>query len=126
MDKPLLIPITVGLLTALFAVQFKGTAGIGSVFGPILLIWFVAIDALGLGETADCGGMGRFDCRECRLSAREFAQVLRGRLRAADDGRVGVPGDDHWRWGRKATFTAYIAKPAMTPADWPVLPQFCR
>jgi KUP system potassium uptake protein len=42
-----IIPITVVLLTALFAIQFKGTSGIGSVFGPILLIWFVAIAALG-------------------------------------------------------------------------------
>jgi KUP system potassium uptake protein len=44
---PWVIPITVLLLTALFAVQFKGTAGIGSVFGPILLIWFVVIAGLG-------------------------------------------------------------------------------
>jgi KUP system potassium uptake protein len=43
----LVIPITVALLTMLFAVQFKGTAGIGSVFGPILLLWFVAIGLLG-------------------------------------------------------------------------------
>jgi KUP system potassium uptake protein len=41
------IPITVLLLTALFAVQFKGTSGIGSVFGPVVLIWFVVIAVLG-------------------------------------------------------------------------------
>jgi KUP system potassium uptake protein len=41
------IPITIVLLTALFAVQFKGTAGIGSVFGPVLLVWFVCIALLG-------------------------------------------------------------------------------
>ncbi len=41
------IPITIGLLTALFAIQFKGTSGIGFVFGPVLIIWFVAIAALG-------------------------------------------------------------------------------
>jgi KUP system potassium uptake protein len=41
------IPITIGLLTALFAIQFKGTAGIGIIFGPVLAIWFIAIAILG-------------------------------------------------------------------------------
>ena len=41
------IPITIALLTALFAIQFKGTSGIGVVFGPILLVWFVVIAVLG-------------------------------------------------------------------------------
>ena len=41
------IPITIALLSALFAVQFKGTSGIGIVFGPILVVWFVVIAGLG-------------------------------------------------------------------------------
>ena len=41
------IPITVGLLTVLFAIQFKGTSGIGIVFGPVLAVWFVVIAGLG-------------------------------------------------------------------------------
>ena len=41
------IPITIGLLTALFAIQLKGTSGIGIVFGPVLMIWFVVIAILG-------------------------------------------------------------------------------
>ena len=41
------IPITLGLLIALFAIQFKGASGVGVVFGPIVLLWFVAIAALG-------------------------------------------------------------------------------
>ena len=43
----IVIPITIALLTALFAVQFKGTSGIGIVFGPILAVWFVVIAGLG-------------------------------------------------------------------------------
>ena len=46
--SPYVVPITVILLTALFAVQFRGTAGIGAFFGPLLLVWFVVIAALGL------------------------------------------------------------------------------
>ena len=42
-----IVPITIGLLTGLFAVQFKGTSGIGIVFGPILAVWFVTIAVLG-------------------------------------------------------------------------------
>ena len=44
----IVIPVTLGLLTALFAIQFKGTSGIGVIFGPILLVWFVAIAVLGV------------------------------------------------------------------------------
>ena len=49
----LVIPITIGLLTALFAIQFKGTSGIGIVFGPILLVWFVVIAILGAFQIGD-------------------------------------------------------------------------
>jgi KUP system potassium uptake protein len=45
--REIVIPITIGLLTALFAIQFKGTSGIGIVFGPILAVWFVVIAGLG-------------------------------------------------------------------------------
>lgn len=44
------VPATLALLTLLFAIQFKGTAGIGAVFGPVLSLWFVAIAALGLNQ----------------------------------------------------------------------------
>ena len=44
------IPITLAILFALFAVQKKGTAGIGKFFGPITLVWFVTIALLGVSE----------------------------------------------------------------------------
>jgi len=46
------IPVTIGLLAALFAIQFKGTSGIGIVFGPILAVWFVVIAAMGAWQIA--------------------------------------------------------------------------
>ena len=46
------VPITLGLLVALFAIQFKGASGVGKVFGPIVLVWFVAIAALGAAQIA--------------------------------------------------------------------------
>ncbi len=41
------IPVTLAVLTALFAVQRFGTGGIGRFFGPVTLLWFVALIALG-------------------------------------------------------------------------------
>jgi KUP system potassium uptake protein len=45
---PFVVPITVGILLGLFLFQQRGTAGVGAVFGPITLIWFVCISALGV------------------------------------------------------------------------------
>ena len=42
------IPITLVVLTVLFAVQRFGTGGIGKAFGPVTLLWFAALIALGL------------------------------------------------------------------------------
>ena len=42
------VPASVALLFALFAFQRRGTAGVGSVFGPIMLIWFVTLAILGV------------------------------------------------------------------------------
>ena len=38
--QPYMIPITLGVLVALFAVQRKGTASVGRWFGPITVLWF--------------------------------------------------------------------------------------
>ena len=48
----LIVPVTVGLLTVLFLIQFKGASRIGVVFGPILAVWFVAIAVLGARQIA--------------------------------------------------------------------------
>jgi len=44
------VPITCAILIILFAVQRRGTAKIGALFGPITLLWFISIGALGLRE----------------------------------------------------------------------------
>jgi KUP system potassium uptake protein len=46
------IPLTLLVLTGLFAVQRFGTGGIGAAFGPIMLVWFVALAALGVPHIA--------------------------------------------------------------------------
>ena len=42
-----IVPITIAILVALFLVQRKGTQGIGFAFGPVMIIWFLTIAALG-------------------------------------------------------------------------------
>lgn len=48
-----IIPITLVILLGLFAVQKHGTAGIGKAFGPITLVWFMAIAVLGVSHIID-------------------------------------------------------------------------
>jgi KUP system potassium uptake protein len=43
------VPITVVILIALFAIQKYGTHRVGGLFGPIMILWFVTISALGVG-----------------------------------------------------------------------------
>jgi KUP system potassium uptake protein len=47
------IPITLLVLTGLFSVQRFGTGGIGKFFGPITLVWFFVLVALGLPHILD-------------------------------------------------------------------------
>ncbi len=48
--KPFIVPITLVILTVFFYFQRKGTATIGSLFGPIMILWFVTIGALGIAS----------------------------------------------------------------------------
>ncbi len=50
--KKYVIPLTIVILFGLFAVQKRGTAGIGKFFGPITVVWFAAIAALGVYHIA--------------------------------------------------------------------------
>ena len=42
------VPLTLVILVALFLIQRKGTSWIGRLFGPIMLLWFIVIGALGI------------------------------------------------------------------------------
>jgi KUP system potassium uptake protein len=45
---PFVMPLTCVVLVLLFSLQHRGTAHIGKLFGPIMLIWFVSIGAFGI------------------------------------------------------------------------------
>jgi KUP system potassium uptake protein len=44
----LIVPITVAILVGLFLFQKRGTATVGAVFGPVMVVWFVSIAVLGI------------------------------------------------------------------------------
>jgi len=50
---PFVIPITLGILVGLFAFQKRGTAGVGAVFGPVTLLWFLVLAVLGVSKIVD-------------------------------------------------------------------------
>jgi len=46
------VPASVAIIVALFAVQKRGTASLGAVFGPVMAVWFVTLGILGAMEIA--------------------------------------------------------------------------
>jgi KUP system potassium uptake protein len=52
--RPAVVPLTVAILVGLFAVQKRGTARIGGIFGPIMVAWFATIALLGAFQIVGC------------------------------------------------------------------------
>jgi KUP system potassium uptake protein len=51
------VPITITILIALFAVQRHGTARIGSMFGPVMFLWFATLALLGAVQVVQHPGV---------------------------------------------------------------------
>ena len=51
--SPFILPITAGILIALFMVQSRGTAGLAKAFGPITTVWFLILAGLGVMHIFD-------------------------------------------------------------------------
>src|SRR5918994_7478842 len=47
---PYIIPITIVILVVLFLAQRQGTAKVGSMFGPVTLLWFLTLAVLGVRQ----------------------------------------------------------------------------
>ena len=44
------MPVTLGVIVVLFAIQRRGTERVGRLFGPIMILWFVVLAVLGAME----------------------------------------------------------------------------
>lgn len=51
--EPYVVPLALVIMIALFAVQSRGTASVARYFGPITLVWFIALAAAGLWHIGD-------------------------------------------------------------------------
>ncbi|HEY6599309.1 MAG TPA: potassium transporter Kup [Pseudomonadales bacterium] len=47
---PVILPLALVIITTLFMIQRSGTARVGAFFGPVMVVWFVALAVLGLGQ----------------------------------------------------------------------------
>ncbi|MFZ6873055.1 potassium transporter Kup [Undibacterium sp. Di27W] len=54
---PYVVPITLVVLLLLYSVQYKGTAGIGKWFGPIMVVWFLVLAGMGIYNIAKMPGI---------------------------------------------------------------------
>jgi KUP system potassium uptake protein len=50
--KPWVLPVAIGILVALFMAQRHGTATVGKWFGPVIIVWFLVIAAVGVWQIA--------------------------------------------------------------------------
>ncbi len=55
--EPYVVPMTLAILVSLFTFQYKGTAGVSSLFAPVILVWFVVLALLGISHIGDDVGI---------------------------------------------------------------------
>jgi KUP system potassium uptake protein len=55
--EPWVLPLAVGILVGLFAIQSRGTARVGTLFGPVMAIYFLTLAVLGLVHLVDRPGV---------------------------------------------------------------------
>jgi KUP system potassium uptake protein len=116
--KPYIVPITIGILIALFLIQRHGTERVGKLFGPVTLLWFVVISLLGVMHIARAPGV--FAAVNPLYGARFFAENgWNGFLVLGSVFLVVTGGEalyaDMGHFGRKPIRTAWyrVALPAL-------------
>ncbi len=101
---PFVVPLTVAIILALFAAQKQGTGKIGRIFGPVMILWFLAIAALGVvGITTAPGILAAFNplkaigflahaglARDAAVLGAAFLAVTGGEAMYADLGHFGA------------------------------------
>ena len=114
---PFIVPVTVLIVLVLFAIQKRGTASVGRLFGPVMCVWFVALAVLGLLQViAHPGGARRDRSEEClRLRLRQPAASRSSRW-APSSSRSPAPRRSTPTWGISAR------RRSAAPGCWFVVP----
>jgi hypothetical protein len=89
------VPFTMAILVALFAVQRKGTTIVGRVFGPVMLVWFAVLALAGYGM--------------CRSSRRCWARSTRATRCAS----CSSTGRNRWRCSGRCSWRLPAARRSM-------------
>ena len=48
--EPYVVPLSVGVLVGVFLFQSQGTSAVGAIFGPITMLWFLTLSAMGISQ----------------------------------------------------------------------------
>ena len=106
------VPITLGILIALFAVQRFGTARVSGVFGPVMIVWFGTLAALGIWHlTADFRVLAAFNPLHAATFIANHGNVAVAVLGAAFLAVTGAEAlyVDLGHFGRKPILLAWFA-----------------
>ena len=99
-----IVPVTLGILIGLFAIQRQGTERIGRLFGPVMVVWFLVIGLLGAVNIVAAPGIlvalnplaaAHFIAQNPVIAAAVFGAIFLaltgGEALYADMGHVGAP-----------------------------------
>ena len=126
------LPLTLIVLIGLFSIQFRGTGKIGGLFGPIMIVWFVSIGALGLVETLKTPAvLAAIDPRHAvnllthggahllAIVGAAFLALTGAEALYADMGHVGAPAIRRAWFGlvMPALFLSYLGQGALVLAE---------
>jgi KUP system potassium uptake protein len=95
--EPWVIPIAIGILVGLFSIQRRGTAAVGALFAPVLIVYFSVLAILGLGSIAlhpeIVGALNPWWAVQFFLEERFFAFVAMGSVVLAVTGTEALYAD---------------------------------
>ncbi|HEY0131071.1 MAG TPA: potassium transporter Kup [Allosphingosinicella sp.] len=95
--EPWVIPIAIGILVGLFSIQRRGTAAVGALFAPVLIVYFSVLAVLGLASIAlhpeIVGALNPWWAVQFFLEERFFAFVAMGSVVLAVTGTEALYAD---------------------------------
>ncbi len=112
------VPLTIVVLVALYALQRRGTAGIAVLFGPVMLVWFIALAAMGIVNIVEApailAALNPFQALRFMLANRFIAFVALGAVVLAITGAEALYAD-MGHFGKRPIRLAWfmIAYPAL-------------
>jgi KUP system potassium uptake protein len=110
--QPYVVPLTIAILVGLYMAQRHGTAGIGRWFGPIMVLWFVVLAAMGvvniIGSPAILAALNPWHALRFLVENRMVAFIALGAIVLAFTGAEALYAD-MGHFGKKPIRLAWFA-----------------